>query len=63
MTDPPQEMNDAGFDQWTERLPSKPRAIAASRPFCEECIKEIESNGGRLVSPTVAIFPLLELRT
>ena len=34
-----------------------PQYIASSRPFCPVCRKEIEDRGGRITSPTTAVFP------
>jgi hypothetical protein len=34
-----------------------PRAIATTKPMCIDCAIEIEKAGGRLTSPTTAIFP------
>jgi hypothetical protein len=34
-----------------------PRALATSRPICDKCRDWIEAFGGKLVSPTLAIFP------
>ena len=34
-----------------------PRALATSRPICPKCQAWIEAFGGKLVSPTLAIFP------
>ncbi len=34
-----------------------PRALATSRPICPECWPIIEAFGGKLISPTLAIFP------
>jgi hypothetical protein len=34
-----------------------PRALATSRPICPECSPMIEAFGGKLISPTLAIFP------
>jgi hypothetical protein len=34
-----------------------PAQINASLPFCPECIKAIESAGGKITSPTTAEFP------
>jgi hypothetical protein len=34
-----------------------PARITASRPFCQECIRAIEAAGGKITSPTTAIFP------
>jgi RHS repeat-associated protein len=34
-----------------------PRALAATRPICLSCAAAIEAAGGRLTSPTTAIFP------
>jgi hypothetical protein len=37
---------------------ASPQFIAASRPFCYSCRKEIEDSGGLITSPTTAVFPL-----
>jgi hypothetical protein len=34
-----------------------PRALATSRPICPECRPMIEAFGGKLITPTLAIFP------
>jgi hypothetical protein len=34
-----------------------PTQITVSRPFCPECIKAIEAAGGKITSPTTAVFP------
>ena len=34
-----------------------PRALATSRPMCSECRPLIEAFGGKVISPTLAIFP------
>jgi hypothetical protein len=34
-----------------------PRALATSRPICPECRPWIEAFGGKVISPTLAIFP------
>jgi len=34
-----------------------PRALATSRPICSECRFWIEAFGGKLISPTLAVFP------
>ena len=35
----------------------RPAKISSSRPFCDECRKQIEQAGGRITSPTTAEFP------
>jgi hypothetical protein len=34
-----------------------PQYIAASRPFCADCRKEIQGRGGLITSPITAVFP------
>jgi len=34
-----------------------PRALATSRPICPECRPMIEAFGGKLITPTLVIFP------
>ena len=34
-----------------------PQYIAASRPFCPDCRREIQGRGGLITSPTTAVFP------
>lgn len=43
--------------EYAEARGGLPQFIAASRPFCEACRKEIEGRGGYITSPTTAIFP------
>jgi hypothetical protein len=35
----------------------RPRSLATTRPMCKECREFVGSLGGRLLSPTTAIFP------
>jgi RHS repeat-associated protein len=43
--------------QRARELGVRPEVLAASRPFCPECVAAIRASGGRLLSPTTAIWP------
>jgi hypothetical protein len=34
-----------------------PRAIAATKPFCLECLRILESVGARITGPRTAVWP------
>jgi tRNA(Arg) A34 adenosine deaminase TadA len=35
----------------------RPQALAVTRKICPDCVTAIEQSGGRLTSPTTAIWP------
>lgn len=47
-------LESGGFQS---RVLDHEQSMATTRPICPECKKSIEASGGKLTSPTTAVFP------